>query len=52
MNEFKYTANQIVNNSRFRCLKKTSDFNKSKLDQHLQYHYLDKKKLYLNIVIK
>ena len=24
-------------------LKKTSDINKSKLDQHLQYHYLDKK---------
>ena len=30
---------------------KTSDINKGKLDQHLQYHYLDKRKLYLNILI-
>ena len=52
VNERKYTADQIVNNSQLRCLKKTSDINKSKLDQHLQYHYLDKKKLYLNIIIK
>ena len=51
MNEFKYTADQIIINSRFKCVKKTSHINKGKLDQHLQYHYLDKKKLYLNKAI-
>ena len=43
MNSIKYKADQTINNSRFRCLKKTSDINKSQLDQHLQYHYLEKK---------
>ena len=31
MNEFKYTADQIVNNSRFRCLKKLLTLTKASL---------------------